>query len=232
MRGRLLKVLPLGVAFIGLGCILLTGGCSSGSARFRYVLGSTGAPGTSVDVDVDGKTVLNGISYGAAGTYKSSSSGSRQFEVFQTGTTTNPFFNGSVSLSSGDTTVISVNTFSTMAMTAFTDDNAAPTSGNVKLRFIHASPTAGGVDVYVIQPPNTIGGLSPQLTVQYKEASGYLSLTAGTYEVVMTQAGTQNPISGLDNTFSLTAGQVRTIVILDGPSGGGPYRQVILSDLN
>jgi hypothetical protein len=68
--------------------------------------------------------------------------------------------------------------------------------------------------------------------VQYKNASGYLSLTAANYEVVMTQAGTQNPIQGLDSTYTLTAGQVRTIVILDNAAGGGQYRQLLLNDLN
>ena len=48
----------------------------------------------------------------------------------------------------------------------------------------------------------------------------------------MTQTGTQNPISGLDATYTFGAGQIRTIVILDSPNGGGPWTQLELNDLN
>lgn len=232
MRGKLSRILPLGVALFCVASLLLAVGCGSSGARFRYVLGSTGAPGLNVDVDVDGKTILTNIGYGVSASYQGTSSGTRQFEIFQTGTTTNPFFNGSVSLSGGDTTAISVNSFNTMAVAAFTDDNTAPTSGNIRLRVIDASPSGGNIDVYIVTPGTGISGLSPQFSIQFKNASGYLSLAAGNYEVVMTQAGTQNPIQGLDTPYTLTAGQVRTIVILDSASGGGPYRQLLLSDLN
>jgi hypothetical protein len=231
MRGKRFKLIPFGVALICLGATLLAVGCSSGGSRFRFVLGSTGAPTTNVDVVVDNKTILTGIAFGVGGAYQGTSSGNHQFGIFQTGTTTNPFFNGTISLASGDTTLVSVNTFSTMAVTPFADNNTVPTSGNIKLRIIHASPTAGNVDVYIFQPPATISG-DPQLSVQYKNASGYLSLAAGNYEIAMTQSGTLNPIQGLDSSYSFTAGQIRTIVVLDSPAGGGPYRQLVLNDLN
>jgi Domain of unknown function (DUF4397) len=233
MRGKLYKVLPLAAILICMGLGLLAVGCGSSGAHFRYVQASTGSPGTNVDVDVDGSTKFTNIGFGAAATYQSVSSGSRQFELFLSGTTTNPFFNGTVPIASGFNTVVSMNTFSTMAISVYPDDNTAPTSGDVKLKFIHAAPTAGDVDIYVVTPNTGIGGLSPQLSASYKNATGFVSgLTAGTYEVVMTQKGTQNPIQGLDITYTWTAGQVRTIVILDSASGGAPYGLLPLSDLN
>jgi hypothetical protein len=228
----LLKVLPLGTALICLGAILLTFGCGgSSSTRFRYVQASPGAPG-GVDVQVDGKTVLTDIGYGLPGSYQKVTSGSRSIGIFQTGTTTNPYFSGSVSLGSGDTTLISENVFSSISLAPYTDDNTAPTSGNVKLRFINAGPSVGSVDVYVVTSGNGIGGLSPQLTLTYPNSSGYISVTAGNYNVVMTQAGTQNVISGLNVSYTFAAGQIRTIVIIDSAQGGAPYNQLVLTDLN
>jgi Domain of unknown function (DUF4397) len=235
MRGKLVKVLSLGAALLCVASLLLGAACGNGSgARFRYVQAATGSPGTNVDVDVDNNKVLTGIAYGSAGTYQNISSGSRQFEVFLTNTTTNPFFNGSVPLNKGDNTVVTDGTFGTIGMDVFTDDNVAPTSGDVKIKFIHVAPSAGVIDIYVVPTGQGIGGLAPQISsLSYKSATALKPLiSAGAYEVVMTQTGTQNPVSGLDVTYTWTAGQVRTIVILDNSPGGSPYQQLVLTDAN
>jgi hypothetical protein len=237
MRGRLLRVLPLGAALICVGAALLAVGCGSTSSRFRYVQAATVAPST-VDVEIDSKTVLTSIGFGQTPTYQKVSSGSHTVGIFLTGTTTNPAFSGTVSFASGDTTLLSTGTFSSINLAPFTDDNTVPASGDFKLRIIHASPTSGSVDVYILTPPGSISGLSPQTKSLSFSATGgasatsYFSLAAGNYEIVMTQTGTQNPISGLDASYNFTAGQIRTIVILDSPNGGGPWTQLPLSDLN
>jgi hypothetical protein len=233
MRGKLFRILPLAAVLICAGSILLAAGCGSGGSRFRYIQASTGAQSQAVDLDVDNNKVLTAVGFGTAGTYQGISSGSHLFEVFLTGTTTNPFFNASFSVNKGDNTIVSNGPFSQMAMNVFSDDNVVPASGNVKLKFIHVAPSAGSVDIYVISPGTGIGGLSPQLSgLIYQHNNEISSITAGSYEVIMTQAGTQNPISGLDITYTWTAGQVRTIVILDSPSGGSPFSQLVLSDVN
>jgi hypothetical protein len=238
MRGRLLRVLPLGVALICVGAALLAVGCgSSTDSRFRYVQAATVPPG-NVDVEVDSKTVLTSIGFGQTPTYQKVSSGSHTVGIFLSGTTTNPAFSGTVSFASGDTTLLSINPFSSIALAAYTDDNTAPASGDFKLRIIHASPTSGNVDLYIVTPPGSISGLSPQKQnlafspTGSGNATSYFSFAAGNYEVVMTQAGTQNPIPLLDATYTFTAGQIRTILILDNSSGGGAWSQLELSDLN
>jgi hypothetical protein len=237
MKGKWFRVLPLGVALFGLGTVLLTGGCSSSSAHFRYVQGSPGAP-TNVDVEINSKTVLTNIGYGQSASYQSTRSGSHQVQIFETGTTTNPVFSGSVTFNSGYTTLITENFFSQIALAPYTDDNSVPTSGNIRLRLINAAPSAGTVDVYVVTPPgNGITGISPNISaLAYQQASGdvgksYLSIAAGSYDVVFTQTGTQNIISQLSNQ-SFTAGQVRTVVMLDASSGGAPFDDLVLDDLN
>jgi hypothetical protein len=233
MRGKLFPILPLAAVLLCVGFILLTAGCGSSSSRFRFIQASTGSPTTSVDVEVDNNKVLTAVAYGASGAYQHVSSGNRTFEVFLTGTTTNPFFNGSVPIGKGDNTVITNGSFSQMAISVFSDDNVVPPSGSVKLKFIHIAPSAGAIDIYVIAPGTGIGGLSPQLSgLTFQKNNEISSITAGSYEVIMTQSGTQNTIPGLDLSYTWTAGQVRTIVILDAATGGGPYSQLVLSDVN
>jgi uncharacterized protein DUF4397 len=231
MRRKLFRILPLAAALMCVGSILLAAGCgSSGGSRFRFIQAATGTT-NSVDVDVDNNKVLTGIAFGTAGTYQHITSGSRQFEVFLTGTTTNPFFNGSVPINKGDNTVISNGLFSQMAINVFPDDNVVPASGNIKLKFIHTALGAGAIDIYVITPNTGIGGLSPQLSnLQFGKNDEISSLAAGNYEVIMTQAGTQNTIPGLDISYTWTTGQVRTIVVLD--TNGGLFSQLVLSDVN
>jgi Domain of unknown function (DUF4397) len=237
MRGKLFRIFPFAAALICLGSVFLTVGCGSSSARYRYIQAATAVP-TNVDLQVDGKTVQTAVGYGQPATYHSSSSGSRKFVIFPTGTTTNPYISASVSLGSHDTTVISEGPFASIALAPYTDDNTAPTTGNVKVRIIQASPTAAappqGIDVYVVPTGQGIGGVNPQFTnLAYPNASPtYLSLAAGSYDVIMTVTGTQNILNSLTGTYTLTSGQIRTIVVLDASFGGGPYQQLLLNDLN
>jgi len=236
MRGKVSRILPLGIALICLGVAFLMVGCSSGKARFRFVLAATSVP-TNVDLFVDGKSVQTGIGFGQSATYRTATSGSRKFELFATGTTTSPYVNASVSLGSKDTTVIAEGLYpASITLAPYTDDNTAPATGNIKLRVINAAPSVApsgqGVDVYVVPTQQGIAGVNPQFTVAYPNASNYLSLSANTYDVIMTVQGTQNIISNLTGTYPLTSGQIRTLVVLDAPNGGGQYSMIELNDLN
>jgi hypothetical protein len=238
MKGKFSRVLPLGLALICLGAALLAVGCGSSSSRYRFVQASTGVPNNgSVDLEVDGKNVQTSIGFGQSASYHSSSSGSHKFGVFATGTTTNPYVSSSVSLGSGDTTLLAENPFASIALAPYKDDNTAPTTGNVKLRIIQAAPTVAasqqGVDVYVVPTSQGIAGTNPQISnISYPNASNYLSLSAQSYDVAVTIRGTQNIINSLTGTYALTSGQIRTLVILDAPTGGGPYSLLELNDLN
>ena len=236
MKGKLSRVLPLGLALICLGAALLGVGCGSSNSRYRFVQASTGVP-SNVDLEVDGKNVQTSIGYGQSASYHSTTSGSHKFGVFATGTTTNPYVSSSVSLGTGDTTVIAENPFASITLAPYTDDNTAPTTGNVKLRIIQAAPTVAasqqGVDIYVVPTGQGIAGSNPQIAnLVYPSASNYLSLSAQTYDVVVTVRGTQSIISNLTGSYPLTAGQIRTLVILDAQTGGGPYGLLELNDLN
>ena len=236
MKGKLSTVLPLGLVLICLGAALLAVGCGSSNSRFRFVQASTGVP-SNVDLELDGKNVQTAIGFGQAASYHSTSSGSHKFALFATGTTTNPYISSSLSLGSGDTTLLAQNAFAAIAFAPYTDDNTAPTTGNVKLRFIQAAPTVAasqqGVDIYVVPTGQGIAGTNPVIAnLAYQSASSYLSLSAQSYDVTVTVRGTQSIINNLTGTYPLTAGQIRTLVILDASTGGGPYGLLELNDLN
>jgi hypothetical protein len=54
-------------------------------------------------------------------------------------------------------------------------------------------------------------------------------VAAGSYQIEFAQAGSKNVLIN-SNAISFTAGQIRTVVALDNPSGG--FTTAVLSDLN
>ena len=235
MRGKLSRILPFAVALICLSSLLLAAGCGSSKARYRFMQSATGIPAISVDLQVDGKSVQTAIGFAQTATYHSSSSGNHKFDVFPNGNTTNAIVSDTENLGSGDSTILLQNTApnSSFILKLYPDDNTAPTTGNAKVKIIHSSFSANPVDVYIVTQGTGIGGLSPSIpNVAFQTATQYQVLATGSYDVIMTVAGTQNILNALTFSLTLTAGQIRTLVVVDSSFGGGPFGIVQLNDLN
>jgi hypothetical protein len=235
---RCLKVLPLVLALASL-TILITS-CGSSKAKLRFVEAIPDTNG-AVDIYLDGAKSqsaipFQGIAPGSG--YLSTSGGSRHLQVFPSGQTTNALFDGSISLSSGSeyTVVLTGSiTSSTVAAALLTDNNTAPTSGNVFVRVVHASPAWGAffgtMDVFVVAPGTNIVGVTPTISaLGYTKASGYVSAPAGTYDVIATPPSVPAAeITGGPFTFS--SGDIRTVVFIDAPGGGLGGTPLVLNDL-
>jgi hypothetical protein len=118
----------------------------------------------------------------------------------------------------------------TLAPTIFADNKTTPSSGNIQIRAINASTSLGTADVYAIAPGVDISTVNPTFSaLAYQSASSYATLAAGSYQLEFTQAGSKNVLTN-SNAISFAAGQIRTIIALDNPSGG--FTTAILSDLN
>jgi len=226
--------------------------CGTDHTKVRVINASPdagGAPG--VDVAVDGKTVITGLTFGGlspASGYLTLTAGNRNVE-FRDAATTTDLINANVAFAAQTGyTLLAVGKVSdsTMAALLKTDDNSAPSSNNIRLRVIHAAPdsanagdpskcdTAPCVDVYIVPPGTDITDLTPAIaSLSYKQASNYQNLAAGTYEVIMTDS--TNPVKTrlIDQTYTLTAGQIRTLVTLDTADGAAMSgTPLVLSDLN
>lgn len=216
------KLAPRVVGVCLLSAVLTSTGCGSSNADVRLVNAMTGT--SSIDMLLDNKSTISGISYGTASGYVKVGGGSHNLIVEITGNSS-PLINQTSSLS-GDTTVVATDS-SAMVLT---DDNSAPSSGNIKIRVINASPSLGSVDVYVVASGTSISGINPTFSnLAYQSTSGYQTLAAGSYQVIFTPVGQQ--FSELTtNTQSFSASQIRTVVALDNQSGG--FTTSTLSDLN
>ena len=216
------KLAPLAVGVSLLSAVLTSTGCGTSNANVRLVNAMTGT--SSIDMLLDNKSTISGISYGTASGYVKVGGGSHNLIVEVTGNSS-PLINQTSSLS-GDTTVVATNS-SAMVLT---DDNSAPSSGNIKIRVINASPSLGSVDVYVVASGTSISGINPTFSnLAYQSSSGYQTVAAGSYQVIFTPVG-QQFAELTTNTQSFSASQIRTVVALDNQSGG--FTTSILSDLN
>lgn len=99
-----------------------------------------------------------------------------------------------------------------------------------KVRILHASPTAGAVDLYVLAPGASLATATPAFTnVPFKADTGYVSLAAGSYDVVVTPTGTRTPAIG-PARVTVANGGIYTIAARDAAGGGVPLGVILLDD--
>jgi hypothetical protein len=239
---RLLKALSLALALIALG--VFAASCGSSSAQLRVVQAISDSP-VNLDIDLNGKSTFTNVGFESiqpSTGYQKVSTGSDPIEVFNTGTTTDVIASTNLNLGGGSQYTVVLQGYVTAgagtanapAAVLLTDNNAAPSSGNVEFRIINSSPASpsGSVDVYIVPPGTDITQVTPQVSgLAYGQGSGYQSLAAATYELVVTPQG--NTTRYVDQNYSLTAGQIRSFVLVD-VSGGGALSglPLELSDLN
>jgi len=231
MRGSSRKLLLPAAALLA--TTLLTAGCGSSSTRIRYVNAIPGAG--NVDFWLDSTEVQTSSSYANAAKYQGISSGSHTVEVRTAGTATD-LINTNVTLQGGkDYTFLAEKVQGNDAPVLLTDDNTAPASGDIKIRGINASPTCP-VDIYVVPHGTSISGFRPTWpNIMQPNATSnpiYLSISAGTYDIIGTFPATQFPIAEELN-LTIAEGQIRSFVFLDAPTGGPPCSAtLVLADLN
>jgi hypothetical protein len=165
--------------------------------------------------------------------------GSRSLELVRTANTATNVGTFAVTVAANtDVSVYATGGAGGSTITPFltTDDNTAPSAGQVRVRVVHLSPSAGPVDIFVTAPGADIAAAAPTLAnFAVRTASSYLAVPAGTYQVRVVPAGT--PPAGRAAavainvaSLALPAGGVRTIVAADNNVGGAPLRAFVLTD--
>jgi hypothetical protein len=175
---------------------------------------------------IDGKNVASTVTYGAASGYVTVSSGSRHLQVEPTGVTS-PVVDQTMSVTSGSNiTVVATSSGPSM----LTDNDTEPPSGDVNIRVVNASSFLGTADIYVVPANTDISGVNATFSnVGFGAATGYTSQTAGSFVVIFTQPGQKFAVIST-SPLSFSGGQVRTVMGLDGTTGG--FTTSVLADVN
>src|SRR5215207_7037425 len=156
-----------------------------GQAQVRVAHLAPDAP--NVDVYVNGDPVLTDVPYTTVSSYLPLPAGTQQVTVYAAGDTSTPVIDAPVEVAAGGAyTIAAVGLVTDGSITAqvYQDDLRAPSSGDAKVRVVHASPDVGPVDVIPRGGDPLVEGLA------FPEATPYAQVPAGTYTLDVNAAGT------------------------------------------
>jgi len=194
---------------VPLGYIVPGASAQTGDAQVRIAHFSPDAP--AVDVYVDAKKVSNNVAYEKASNYLALPAGSHVVEIRATGTApdSTPAVKASVDVAAGKAyTVAAIGKLANIQAKVYTDDNTPPPAGKVKLRVLHNAPDVPAIDVAVK------GGSTVVSKLSFPEASAYMPLDPGTYDLEVRAAGTTTVL--LASTVVLQPGGVYTVAAIGG----------------
>jgi len=184
----------------------------SGSGWVRF--GHFAPAAAPVDLYVDGTAVATGISYKTVSPYIAVTSGPHDFAVRPQGQPdAPPVLDLDAGVPDGGAlTIGAVVTRDGLAAQVYDDDLTPPAAGQSLVRFIHAVPDQQPVDIAVAGGPVVAAGVS------YPNATAYLPITAGTYDVDVRAAGTDEVLLHIAG-WSIAPDQQATVIIIDGADG-------------
>lgn len=207
--------------------VVILGCGSSHHAQIRFM--NVAPEQSALDVLVNGNKAISSVAYGTASTYTSIGAGTEHVQIEPSGSTS-PIIDENLTFNNASQSTVMLFSTPSLATVVIADDNTAPTSGNLKLRVINASPALGSADVYVVPQGTDLNTVSPTVSsLAVKGVSSYFTLTPGTYQVFFTAPGQKFALID-SGAQTLNAGQVRTVVGLNGQFGG--YASTVLPDLN
>lgn len=193
-------------------------------AGLRVVHASMTAPDVDVLVDGQASMAFNDLTFGdvapgtALGDLAQVASGDRNVQVVDSTNPSAVAINADLNLANGQGyTVIAVDQLAGGVSALVEPESVRSIVTQASLRIIHGSTQAGNVDIYLLPDSQTmIGNTAPTLTdVPFEAVTDYLAVAAGTYNVVVTSAGSGTPLIQ-QNGIALTAGGVYTVIARDG----------------
>jgi hypothetical protein len=173
----------------------------AGGAKVRVVHASPDAP--AVDVWVNGQKALTNVPFFTASNYLDLPAGSYDIKVVPTGQTEPAVIDAKgVAIEAGKAyTIAAVGKLADIKPAVLVDNLAAPASGKAHVRVIHASPDAPAVDIKLANGTTLIPNLA------FPNASAYLPVDAGSYDLQVTPAGASTVVLDLKGT-RLEAGKI------------------------
>jgi hypothetical protein len=176
----------------------------SGTAKVRVVHASPDAP--AVDVYLNGDQALSNVSFFTASDYLDLPAGTYQVQVTPAGQPASAaVIDASATIEAGKAyTIAATGAVANIAPTIIEDDLTAPAAGQAHVRVYHFSPDAPAVDVQLADGTKLIEGLA------FPDASNYLPVPAGSYDLQVVPAGGSDVVIDLAGT-ALEGGRIYSV---------------------
>ncbi|HSC66059.1 MAG TPA: DUF4397 domain-containing protein [Cellvibrio sp.] len=203
---------------------------AAAGARLRVVHASADAPAVDVLANNGATPAVSNLAFPASTNYLNLPAATYNFKVVPTGTSTPVVINADVPLANGtDYTLLALGSLATIEPLLLTDNNRKVAT-EAKVRLVHASTLAANVDIYVVAAGTSIANATPAFSnVPFKAETGYVSLAAGSYDVIITPTGTKT--EAIKATLAFANGMVYTAVARDGVSLTTPLGVIGLDGL-
>mgnify|MGYP006274294673 CR=1 FL=1 len=199
-------------------------------AEVRVVHATPDGPNVDVFVDDATPAAVQNLAFGDFTAYLSLAPDTYTFAVTETGTTTPALIDEDIELVAGFRySVYAADFLSEIQPLVLTDDDRSVAS-EAKLRVVHASPSAGEVDVYLTSAGTDLSTVDPAVDgATFLDATTYLSVAPGNYDVTVTPGGGTTPVIG-PVSVNLVAGGVYTAAARDADGAGSPFGLILLDD--
>ena len=186
MRRRmapLLQLLAAGILTLSVAGVAT----AADTAKVRVLHASPDAPAVDVYLDDTIVDALTNVPFGTISGYLPVPAGDHNVKVYATGTTTAPVIDADVTLAAGASYTIGA-TGAVASITAqVLQDKPSPDCDGASVRVVHFSADAPAVDI-------ATAGSDPADAVvknlEYPNATGYVALPAGSYDLEVRLAGT------------------------------------------
>ena len=232
--------------------------CGSSTRSFVRIVNASPDAGT-IDVTINGNKIVSALAYGAGSNYFTIGPGTNiDFKIDTHGTVALSFPTKITLLDKTYYTIAAVGIVgdpshmpqpipSTFSILQTTDDHTAPGSTDVKIRVLQLDPFSNPtnpspVDAFITPPAAPLNNTAPNFSnLPFQSPASWVSVvvpTDGNLEIRVAPAGSSDPdglnIPGWDSqTVLFKAGQVRTYILLNNPTGTPfPNQSLMLNDLN
>nr|WP_324258616.1 DUF4397 domain-containing protein [Cellvibrio fontiphilus] len=203
---------------------------AAAGANIRVVHASADAPAVDILANDGATPAVANLAFPMFTNYLNLPAATYNFKVVPTGATTPVVINADVPLAnSTEYTLLAVGALADIEPLLLTDNNRKVAT-EAKVRLVHASTLAGNVDIYVVAAGASIANVAPAFSnIPFKADTGYVSLAAGNYDVIVAPTGTKTEAIKASLTFA--NGMVYTAVARDGAGLTAPLSVIGLDAL-
>lgn len=203
----------------------------SAPARLRVIHASPDAPAVDVIAnDNFGQPLVANLAFPNATAFLAVPPATYNVKVTPAGNPGLIAVNANLTLERGrEYSVFAIGRLAAIEPLVLTDDRRRIAT-QAKVRILHASPTAGAVDLFILAPGASLATATPAFSnVAFRANTGYVSLVAGSYDVVVTPTGTRSPAIG-PARITVSNGGIYTLAARDAAGGGVPLGVILLDD--
>ena len=201
---------------------------ASNHATVRVLHASPDAPAVDVYLDDAAVSALTNVPFGTLSDYLDVPSGDHNVKVYATGTTTDPVIDADVTVAAGTAyTIAATDALASITPQVLVDD-PSPACDSAQVRVVHLSADAPAV---AIAPAGATPDEAVVKNLAYPDASDYLALPGGSYDLEVRLAGETTVALDLPGVTveDCMAYSVFAIGSAADPSVGGNGLQVVVA---